>query len=79
LIYYSHIIHRLHGRRDMTEGKEEKSHLKKGFSTEFTTGQRAICLKFFKAVKGRSLIRDKKAMSEFEEFIKSVLDDLSGK
>ena len=79
LIYYSHIINRPHGKRDMTEGKEKKDTLKKGFSTEFTPGRRAICSKFFKAVTGRSLIREKKAIAEFEELIKTVLDDLSGK
>ncbi|MCM2285079.1 MAG: GTPase/DUF3482 domain-containing protein [Desulfobacula sp.] len=77
LIYYSHIIHRPHGKRDMGEGRE--NHLKKGFSTEFTSGQRTACLKFFKAVAGRSLIRDKKAISEFEDLLKELLEDLSGK
>lgn len=79
LIYYSHIINRPHGRRDMTDGKEKKTRLKKGFSTEFTSGQRTVCSKFFKTVTGRPLIRDKKAVLEFEEFIKAILDDLSGK
>ena len=79
LIYYSYIIHRPHGRRDMTEIKENKAGPKKGYSTGFTSGQRVVCAKYFKAVTGRSLIRDKKAVSEFEEFIKAVLEDLSGK
>ena len=79
LIYYSHIINRPHGRRDMIDEQEKKSGPKKGFSTEFTTDQRTICSKYFKTVTGRSFIRDKKAISDFEEFIKTVLDDLSGK
>ncbi len=79
LIYYSHIINRPHGKRDMTEVKEKKDTSKKGFSTEFTIGQRTICSKFFKSVTGRSLIRDKKAAAEFEDFIKAVLEDLSEK
>jgi GTP-binding protein EngB required for normal cell division len=79
LIYYSHIINRPHGRRDMMDGQEKKPGPKKGFSTEFTSGQRTICSKYFKTVTGRSFIRDKKAVSDFEEFIKAVLDDLSGK
>jgi Domain of unknown function (DUF3482)/50S ribosome-binding GTPase len=79
LIYYSHMIHRPHGRRDVPEAQEKKTGPKKGFSTEFTAGQRQICAKYFKALTGRSLRRDKKAVSDFEEFIKTVLNDLSGK
>ncbi|MFA5903149.1 MAG: GTPase/DUF3482 domain-containing protein [Desulfobacula sp.] len=79
LIYYSHIISRPHGRRDAVKAQEMKSGAKKGFSTEFTSGQRTICSKYFKTVTGRSFRRDKKAVSDFEEFITSVLDDLSGK
>ena len=79
LIYYSHIINRPHGKRDMTERKEKKDTPKNGFSTEFTFSRKMICSKFFKTVTGRSLIPDKKAVAEFEEFIKALLEDLSGK
>ncbi len=79
LIYYSHMIHRPHGRRDITEEQEKKTGQKKGFSTAFTTGQRQICAKYFKAFSGRSFRRNIKAISDFEELIKTVLDDLSGK
>jgi len=82
LIYYSHIINRPHGRRDLSDpsGKTED---KKGYSTGFTTSQRNVCAKFFKAATGSSfgrlLTQDKKVMLNFEELIESVLNDISGK
>ncbi|MBU8850021.1 MAG: DUF3482 domain-containing protein [Desulfobacterales bacterium] len=79
LIYYSHIINRPHGRRDLQDYPEKIKSKKKGYSTGFTTSQRNICAKFFKVVTGRSFIREKKAMSNFEELIESVLNDISGK
>jgi hypothetical protein len=79
LIYYSYIINRPHGRRDMTEVKDSMAGQKKGYSTGFTSGRRMVCAKYFKAVTGRSLIRDKKAVSEFEDLIKEVLENISGK
>ncbi|MBU8910659.1 MAG: DUF3482 domain-containing protein, partial [Desulfobacterales bacterium] len=72
LIYYSHIINRPHGRRDLQDYPEKIKSKKKGYSTGFTTSQRNICAKFFKVVTGRSFIREKKAMSNFEELIESV-------
>jgi hypothetical protein len=79
LIYYSHIINRPHGRRDENQGSENMNEKKKGYSTHFTPAQRTICAKFFKAVIGRSLLKDKKAGSNFEAFVESVLNKISGK
>ncbi len=82
LIYYSNIINRPHGRRDLQDQPGKRKNEKKGYSTGFTASQRNICTKFFKAVTGRSfgrsLIKDKKAISNFEELIESVLNDVSG-
>ena len=83
LIYYSHIINRPHGRRDLSDPPGKIKSPKKGYSTGFTTSQRNVCAKFFRAVTGRSfgrlLIQEKKVMSNFEELIESILNDISGK
>lgn len=76
LIYYSHIVNRPHGRRDDHPGKPNDK--KKGYSTGFTTGQRTVCAKFFKTVTGRSLVKEKKTISDFEALIEAVLNDISG-
>ena len=81
LIYYSHIINRPHGRRDLQRGPEKTKSKKKGYSTGFTANQRNSCAKFFKVVTGRSFsrsfTREKKAMSDFEALIESVLNEIS--
>lgn len=82
LIYYSHIINRPHGRRDLSDPPGKTKDKKKGYSTGFTPRQRTVCAKFFKAVTGRSfgrlLIQEKKAIPAFEALIESVLNDISG-
>jgi len=77
LIYYSHIINRPHGRRDLSNPLEKIKHRKKGYSTGFSAGQRNVCARFFKMVTARSFIKDKKVMSNFEELIEFVLNDIS--
>jgi len=79
LIYYSQIINRPHGRRDLVGPLRKKESGKKGYSTGFTQSQRTICAKFFKAVTGRSFIKEKKAISDFENLLESVLNDISCK
>ena len=77
LIYYSHIINRPHGRRDVPGLPEKTGSKKKGYSKEFTTGQRTVCTRFFKAVTGWAVFREKKAGLEFERLIAAVLDEIS--
>jgi Domain of unknown function (DUF3482)/50S ribosome-binding GTPase len=77
LIYYSHIINRPHGRRDESGRPGKTDSGKKGYSTGFTASQRNVCARFFKITTGRSLIREKKGVSAFEELIESVLNDIS--
>ena len=77
LIYYSHIINRPHGRRDLESASQKGKSEKKGFSTRFSSHQRKVCARYFKAVSGKSLIREKKVFSDFEELIESVLNKIS--
>ncbi|CCK78245.1 DUF3482 domain-containing protein [Desulfobacula toluolica] len=77
LIYYSHMINRPHGRRDLTDLPQKTKSEKKGFSTGFTSRQRTVCAKFFKAVNGRSLIKEKTALSDFENLVETMLKNIS--
>ncbi|MBC8440631.1 MAG: GTPase and DUF3482 domain-containing protein [Deltaproteobacteria bacterium] len=77
LIYYSLIIKRPHGKRDLADLPGNTDTKKKGYSTGFKASQRNVCAKFFKAVTGRSFIKEKTIMSKFEELIESVLNDIS--
>ena len=77
LIYYSHIINRPHGKRDLSGRSLDTDTKKKGYSTGFTASQRNVCANFFKAVTGRSFIKEQKAMLKFEELIESVLNEIS--
>ena len=79
LIYYSHIINRPHGRRDLQDPSESMQRKKKGYSTGFTARQRTVCAKFFKTVSGRTFLKEKTAMTDFEALIESVLNEISGK
>ena len=77
LIYYSHIINRPHGRRDLLESSHEEKNEKQGYSTNFSSAQKKICAKYFKAMNGQSFIKDKKIVSDFEELIESLLNKIS--
>ena len=79
LIYYSHIIKRPHGRRDtktVQAGLGDKGK-KLGFSSRMTPGQRQICARYFKAVTGRRLVRDKKAVLAFAVLVQSLLEEIA--
>jgi len=77
LIYYSHIVNRPHGRRDLPDRQEKNESEKKGYSTGFTTSQRNVCARFYKSVSGNSFLKKKEAMSDFEKLIESFLNDIS--
>jgi hypothetical protein len=50
---------------------------KKGYSTGFTARQRTVCAKFFKTVSGRTFLKEKTAMSDFEDLIDTILNEIS--
>ena len=79
LIYYSHMIKRPHGRRDtrtVQAGRDDKG-AKLGFSTSMAPGRRQICARYFKAVTGRRLVRDKKAVLAFAVLVQTLLEEIS--
>jgi hypothetical protein len=81
LIYYAHMMHRAHGRRDLVSpGSEPKAgNLKKGISAGLSPGQRNICTRFFKSVSGKTLIKGKKAIPEFAVLVESLLEKIANK
>lgn len=72
LIYYSLMINRPHGRRDSARQPGDDAG-KKGFSTQFTSGQRKVCARFFKAVNAAVFTNGKDTADAFERLIESVL------
>ena len=81
LIYYAHIIHRAHGRRDMADPDRNKkvTGSKMGISAGLSPRQRNICARFFKSVSGRTVIKGKKAIPEFALLVESLLDKIADK
>ncbi len=79
LIYYSHIIKRPHGRRDMGKppAGQDDPIAKLGFSARMTPAQRRICVRYFRAVTGRRLIRDKKAELAFAVLVQTLLEEIA--
>lgn len=79
LIYYAHMIHRAHGRRDLTtpEKGQSSGKPKAGISSTLTPAQRNICNRFFKAVSGRTVLKGKKAVPEFALLVESLLEKIA--
>ena len=79
LLYYSYIIKRPHGRRDtktVLAGQDDKGG-KLGFSSRMTPDQRQVCARYFKAVTGRRLVRDKKAVLAFAVLVQTLLEEIA--
>lgn len=77
LIYYSHIINRPHGRRDKEPGAVKDSVSGKGYSSGFSQEQKKICNNFLKSVTSYSPVKGKKAVSDFNSMMESVLNRMS--
>ena len=79
LIYYAHMIHRAHGRRDMaTTGNDPKKiRPKAGISSALSPDQRKVCNRFFKSVRNRNVLKGKKAIPEFALLVESLLEKIA--
>jgi hypothetical protein len=79
LIYYAHIIKRPHGRREnrnVTDVSDDTVK-KQGITTALTPARRQVCARYFKAVKGRKRVKDKKAVLAFAALVQSLLEEIS--
>jgi hypothetical protein len=79
LIYYAHIIKRPHGRRETENITDipDDTVRKQGVTTDLTPARRQVCARYFKAVKGRKRVKDKKAVLAFAALVQSLLEDIS--
>ena len=79
LIYYAHIIKRPHGRRESKNVTDvsDDTVKKQGITTALTPARRQVCARYFKTVKGRKRIKDKKAVLAFAALVQSLLEDIS--
>jgi hypothetical protein len=50
---------------------------KQGITTALSPARRRVCARYFKAVKGRRRIKDKKAVLSFAALVQSLLEELS--
>jgi GTPase SAR1 family protein len=81
LIYYSHMMHRAHGRRDLASpaAYPNTGNSKTGISTALSPVQRNICARFFKSVSGKRMIKGKKAIPEFAALVESLLEEIAAR
>jgi hypothetical protein len=81
LIYYAHIINRPHGRREVKNVTDitDDTVKKQGITTALSSARRQVCARYFKAVKGRKRIKDRKAVLAFAALVQSLLEDISQK
>ena len=79
LIYYTHMINRPHGRRDVVDTGEnpKKVFSKLGITTTLSLGQRNTCVRFFKSVRGKAVIKGKKTIPEFVVLVASLLEQVA--
>ncbi len=60
---------------DISDGTVQK----RGLTTTLTPARRQVCARYFKAVKGRKRIKDKKAALAFAALVQSLLEEISHK
>jgi hypothetical protein len=80
LLYYSQIINRPYGRRDLhpTGDKVTKENEKQEFSHRFTSKQKDTCTRFFKTLTGRAIIKKrKKAALKFAVMVETILLEIA--
>jgi len=79
LVYYSQMIKRPHGRRDLTDKSGHViSNGKQGFAHQFSSEQKKTCTAFFKSATGWGILKKrKKAAPEFAIMVESILHDIS--
>ena len=79
LIYYTHIIHWAHSRRDSVTAPLSEKNIKMGMTSHWHEKERKICALFFRALRGKDSRKITDAGSSLTMLLESVLTDLSHK
>jgi hypothetical protein len=82
LLYYSHVIHWAHGRRDYPETLTNASAVesnKQGYTSEWSKQERQTCERFFRQLQGSYLPDRDQAENELTRLIREKLWKISGK
>lgn len=76
LLYYTHMVRRSHGRRDLPEPGPESSGKpgKLGVSSGLAPDQQKICARFFRRVSGKASVLEKKESPDFTLLISRLME-----
>lgn len=80
LLYYSHIIHWAHGRRDYPGNgrkSDEEAGSKQGYTAGWSKSDRKICERFFKALQEEDTLVQEQAEEELTELVRTKLQQIS--
>lgn len=80
LLYYSHIIHWAHGRRDYPDGERSSDahdEKKQGYTAGWSKSERNICERFFKALQEEDTLLLEKAEEDLAALISEKLHGIS--
>jgi hypothetical protein len=81
LLYYSHIIHWAHGRRDYPDSgrkSETEEGVKQGYTAGWSKSDRKICEQFFKALQEEDSLQREQAEEKLTELVQTKLEQISG-
>jgi hypothetical protein len=76
LLYYSHVVSWAHGRRDHTAARNEETD-KQGYASEWTTEEKKICDRFFRALQQDGLVAQEEAEEALAAMIQEKLEAMS--
>ena len=74
ILYYTHMVRRSHGRRDMPATAASVNTGKMGVSTGLTPDQQKICTAFFKRARGKAGMMDKTDSPDFALLISKLME-----
>ncbi len=80
LLYYCHIIHWAHGRRDYPDGKrrsDAQEEKKRGYTAGWSKGDRKICERFFKALQEEDTVLQEQDEEELAVLVRTKLQQIS--
>ncbi len=76
LLYYSHVVSWAHGRRDHATARDGEAE-KQGYASEWTTEERKVCDRFFKALQKDDLIVQEQEEDALVDMLQAKLKEMS--